>query len=81
VNLVDTLRYDYGCSEETTGEVVRWASALDERERTIFYRKLCGESARGIAREIGVSHTTVSMTIRAWDGLRDALEEKAQRVW
>jgi FixJ family two-component response regulator len=81
MNLVDTLRYDYGCSEDTTGEVVRWASTLDERDRTIFYRKLAGESARAIAPMLGVSHETVSATIRAWDGLRDMLEEKTQRLF
>jgi hypothetical protein len=81
MNLVDTLRYDYGCSDDTVGDVVRWAGSLDDRGREIFYHRLAGESARVIAPILGLSHETVSATIRTWDGLRDMLEEKTQRLF
>lgn len=73
MNLPDFLRDNFGCGEETTRTVVQWVSTLDERGKAIFYHRLAGRSLRVIAEHVGVSHSTVSATIRTWGDLRERL--------
>jgi DNA-binding NarL/FixJ family response regulator len=78
VNVVELLRDDYGCSEETIREVIHWVAVMSDRDKKIFEKRLAGKSMRRIAVELGLSHPTVSSIISSWDNLQNSLDNAAE---
>jgi DNA-binding NarL/FixJ family response regulator len=81
VNLEDVLRNDFGCSESTIRDVLKWAEMMPDRDKTILEKRLEGKSMRWISRELGITHPTVSSTIRSWTELKESLEDATERLW
>lgn len=81
MNIVEVLRNDYGCEDQTTDDIVQWVETLPEIERRIFERRLIGHSLREIGVSVGISHTSVSTTIKTWGRLHEILDGGAERIW